>query len=82
MSKPFVYALALIALTLSPAIATAKNNSGGGVSRSGSAPVTRQQFTDNKPQIGFKKMKVLHCGQSPRGDGHGGVVMVTVCTKG
>ena len=40
--------------------------------KGGSAPVTRQQSTDSKPQqIGFKKMKILNCHKYARGNGTG-----------
>ena len=46
---------------------------------SGSLPVSRQQYTDSKTQVAFKKMKILNCNKYARGNGQGGTVMVTVC---
>jgi hypothetical protein len=84
MFKPIVYALALCAMAVSVGTAIAKSGGGSGSSmgtgmKNSSMPVSRQQYTDNKTQVGFKKMKILNCHQYPRGNGQGGTVMVTVC---
>ena len=68
MSRTIVYALALGAIVLSPAIASAKGGSG----MRGSSVQTSTQ----KSGIPFKKAKILHCGKVGRGNGS---TMVTVC---
>ena len=79
MFRTIVYAFALSAIALSPTIAAAKSGGGMGKSMGNSGPAMRQQTTSNKPNFEFKKTKILHCGKYGRGDGHGGVTMVTVC---
>ena len=83
MFKPIVCALTLCAMAMSVEIAAAKSGgTGSGMGNSmkgGSMPVARQQYTDNKAQVGFK-MKILNCHKYARGNGQGGTVMVTVCS--
>jgi hypothetical protein len=85
MFKPIVCALTLCAMAMSVGIAAAKSGGGtgsgmGNSMKGGSMPVARQQYTDNKAQVGFKKMKILNCHKYARGNGQGGTVMVTVCS--
>ena len=79
MFRTIVYAFAVSAIALAPTLAAAKSGGGMGTSKNNSAPATRQHTTGNAPHVEFKKMKILHCGQYGRGNGQGGVTMVTVC---
>ena len=80
MSKTSIYALALGAIVFSATMAEARGGGGGsGSSMRGSSSAGGQQHTGNKQQVGFKPMKVLHCGKYGRSNGSGGVTMVTVC---
>ncbi len=81
MPKTLICALALGAALLSPTFAFAK--SGGSMSggtHNGGGVSSRPQNVPSKPSVTFKKMKVMNCSQYPRGNGQGGVIMVTVCT--
>jgi len=80
MFKTLIYALVSGAIAFSPSLAAAKagGNMGSGM-KGGNAPVVRQQSPGTGPSVSFKRMKILHCQQHPRGNGQGGVIMVTVC---
>jgi uncharacterized membrane protein len=80
MFKTFACALALGAIALAPSLAAAK--SGGHMGGGSGMHSTKPPITRSGPQahtVSFKKMKVLNCTKHPRGNGQGGVVMVTVC---
>lgn len=87
MSKTIIQAIAIAAMLLSPSLASARAGSGsvsthvgsGGVVRADVKPTPLPPRIQVNPRI-HSNVNMLKCQKYPRGDGHGGVVYVTVCS--
>ncbi len=77
MSKTIIHAIAIAAMLLSPALASARM---GGVSVSTHVGNVGTVRVDVKQPRIHSNVNMLKCHQYPRGNGQGGVNWVTVCS--